>query len=189
KGRGPSGSPAIIPAPREEDVMKVLLAHDAIQARVVEMGKEIARDYAGRDPHLVGVLKGACTFMTDLSRSIDLPLTLDYIAVSSYGAATKSSGEVRLVKDLDQGLDGRHLLVVEDIVDTGLTLNYLLNVLRARGPRTVKVASLLSKPSRRLVQTQLDYVGFTIEDHFVVGYGLDYNEKYRNLKDIVVYGS
>ena len=169
--------------------MKVLLPHDTIQARIREMGREIARDYAGRDPHLVGVLKGACTFMTDLARSVDLPLTLDYIAVSSYGAATKSSGEVKLVKDLDQGLEGRDLLVVEDIVDTGLTLNYLLNVLKARGPRTLKVAALLSKPSRRLVEVKVDYVGFSIDDHFVVGYGLDYNEKYRNLKDIVVYGA
>jgi hypoxanthine phosphoribosyltransferase len=167
----------------------VLLTHDAIQARIREMGREIAHDYAGRDPHLVGVLKGACTFMTDLARSVDLPLTLDYIAVSSYGAATKSSGEVKLVKDLDQGLEGRDLLVVEDIVDTGLTLNYLLNVLKARGPRTLKVAALLSKPSRRLVEVKVDYVGFSIEDHFVVGYGLDYNEKYRNLKDIVIYGA
>jgi hypoxanthine phosphoribosyltransferase len=169
--------------------VKVLLSHDAIQARIREMGREIARDYAGRDPHLVGVLKGACTFMTDLARSVDLPLTLDYIAVSSYGAATKSSGEVKLVKDLDQGLEGRDLLVVEDIVDTGLTLNYLLNVLKARGPRTLKVAALLSKPSRRLVEVKVDYIGFSIEDHFVVGYGLDYNEKYRNLKDIVIYGA
>ena len=169
--------------------MKVLLPYDTIQARIREMGREIAKDYAGRDPHLVGVLKGACTFMTDLSRSVDLPLTLDYIAVSSYGAATKSSGEVKLVKDLDQGLEGRDLLVVEDIVDTGLTLNYLLNVLKARGPRTLKVAALLSKPSRRLVEVRVDYVGFSIDDHFVVGYGLDYNEKYRNLRDIVVYGS
>jgi len=169
--------------------VKVLLPHDTIQARIREMGREIARDYAGRDPHLVGVLKGACTFMTDLSRSVDLPLTLDYIAVSSYGAATKSSGEVKLVKDLDQGLEGRDLLVVEDIVDTGLTLNYLLNVLKARGPRTLKVAALLSKPSRRLVEVKVDYIGFSIDDHFVVGYGLDYNEKYRNLKDIVIYGA
>jgi hypoxanthine phosphoribosyltransferase len=170
--------------------MKVLLSEEKIQARVREMGREIARDYAGRDPHLVAVLKGACTFLTDLCRAMpDLPLTLDFIAVSSYGAATRSSGEVKLVKDLDQGLDGRDLLVVEDIVDTGLTLNYLLNVLRARGPRTLKVAALLSKPSRRLVETPLDYVGFNIDDHFVVGYGLDFNEKYRNLKDIVVYGS
>jgi hypoxanthine phosphoribosyltransferase len=169
--------------------MKVLLSHDAIQARVAELGAEIVRDYAGREPHLICVLKGACAFMTDLSRRIDLPLTLDYMAVSSYGAATKTSGEVRLVKDLDQGLDGRDVLVVEDIVDTGLTLNYLLNVLKQRGPRSLKVATLLSKPSRRLVETPVDYVGFTIEDHFVVGYGLDYNEKYRNLPDIVVYGS
>jgi len=169
--------------------MKVLLSQDAIQARIQEMGREISRDYAGREPHLVGVLKGACTFLTDLARSIDLPLTLDFIAVSSYGATTRSSGEVKLVKDLDQGLDGRDLLVVEDIVDTGLTLNYLLNVLRARGPRTLKVAALLSKPSRRLVEIPVDYVGFTIEALFVVGYGLDYNEKYRNLRDIVVYGS
>ncbi len=169
--------------------MRVLLSNDQIQARIREMGQEIGRDYAGREPHLVGVLKGACTFMTDLARQIDLPLSLDYIAVSSYGAATKSSGEVKLIKDLDQGLDGRDLLVVEDIVDTGLTLNYLLKVLKARGPRTLKVATLLSKPSRRLVETPVDYVGFTIEDLFVVGYGLDYNERYRNLKDIVVYGS
>jgi hypoxanthine phosphoribosyltransferase len=127
--------------------------------------------------------------MTDLCRCIELPLTLDYIAVSSYGAATKSSGEVRLVKDLDQGLEGRDMLVVEDIVDTGLTLNYLMNVLKARGPRSLKVAALLSKPSRRLVEIPVDYVGFTIDDHFVVGYGLDYNEKYRNYRDIVIYGS
>ena len=130
--------------------MKVLLSRDAIRTRIEEMGREIAKDYEGKQPHMVGVLKGACTFMTDLIRTIDLPLSLDYIAVSSYGAATKSSGEVRLVKDLDQGLEGRDLLVVEDIVDTGLTLNYLVNVLRARGPRSVKVAALLSKPSRRV---------------------------------------
>jgi len=169
--------------------MRVLLSHDQIQARVAEMGAQISADYAGKEPHLVCVLKGACTFLTDLSRAIDLPLTLDYIAVSSYGAATKSSGEVQLIKDLSQGLDGRDLLVVEDIVDTGLTLNYMLKMLRARGPRSMKVAALLSKPSRRLVETPVDYVGFTVDDHFVVGYGLDYNEKYRNLKDIVVYGT
>jgi hypoxanthine phosphoribosyltransferase len=167
--------------------MKVLLSHDVIQGRIREMGAEITRDYAGRDPHLVGVLKGALPFMVDLMRCIDLSVTLDYIAVSSYGAATKTSGEVKLVKDLDQGLEGRDLLVVEDIVDTGLTLNYLMNVLRARGPRTLKVAALLSKPSRRLVETPVDYTGFSIDDHFVVGYGLDYNEKHRNLRDIMVY--
>jgi len=167
--------------------MKVLLSQDVIQGRIREMGAEITRDYAGREPHLVGVLKGALPFMVDLMRCIDLSVTLDYIAVSSYGVATKTSGEVKLVKDLDQGLEGRDLLVVEDIVDTGLTLNYLMNVLRARGPRTLKVAALLSKPSRRLVETPVDYTGFSIEDHFVVGYGLDYNEKHRNLRDIMVY--
>lgn len=168
--------------------MKVLLAHDDVQARIREMGREITRDYEGREPHVVGVLKGAAIFMGDLCQAIDLSLTLDYIAVSSYGASTKTSGEVRLVKDLDQGLDGRDLIVVEDIVDTGLTLNYLLNLLKARGPRSLKVASLLSKPSRRLVEVSVDYVGFSIEDHFVVGYGLDFNERYRNLRDIMIYG-
>ena len=168
--------------------MKVLLSSDQIAQRVAEMGAQIAADYAGREPHLVGVLKGACTFLSDLCRAIDLPLSLDYIAVSSYGAATKASGEVKLVKDLDQGLDGRDLLLIEDIVDTGLTLNYLLKVLRARGPRSLKVASLLSKPSRRLVDVNVDYLGFDIDDHFVVGYGLDFNERYRNLKDVVIYG-
>jgi hypoxanthine phosphoribosyltransferase len=166
----------------------VLLSREQIATRVVEMGGEIERDYAGREPHLVGVLKGACTFLTDLSRAIDLPLTMDFLAVSSYGASTRTSGEVRLTKDLDQGLDGRDLIVVEDIVDTGLTLNYLLNLLRARGPRSLKVATLLSKPSRRLVEVAVDYVGFTIEDRFVIGYGLDYNEKYRNLPEIRVHG-
>ena len=169
--------------------MKVLLSFEQIQTRIEEMGKQIETDYNGREPHLVGVLKGACPFMTDLAQAIDLPLTLDFIAVSSYGRATKSTGEVKLVKDLDQGLDGRDLLVVEDIVDTGLTLNYLTNLLGARGPRSLKVVALLSKPSRRLVSVHVDYVGFTIEDEFVVGYGLDYNERYRNLKDIVVYGA
>jgi hypoxanthine phosphoribosyltransferase len=168
--------------------MKVLLAEAQIQQRVAEMGREITKDYAGSEPHLVGVLKGACPFMTDLARHIDLSMTLDYIAVSSYGALTKSSGEVRLVKDLDQGLDGRDLLVVEDIVDTGLTLNYLLRLLRARGPRSVKVAALLSKPARRLVDVPVDYLGFDIDEHFVVGYGLDHNQHFRNLRDIRLYG-
>lgn len=166
---------------------KVLLAYETIQKRIEEMGAQLTRDYAGTEPHLVGVLKGACPFMGDLCKSIELSMTLDYIAVSSYGAATKTSGEVRLIKDLDQKLEGRDLLVVEDIVDTGLTLNYLLRLLRARGPKTIKVVTLLSKPSRRLVDAPTDYVGFTIEDVFVVGYGLDFNQRYRNLRDIMVY--
>jgi hypoxanthine phosphoribosyltransferase len=168
-------------------VANVLLSYDAIQARIAEMAAQINRDYAGREPHLVGVLKGACPFMSDLCKSIDLPMTLDYIAVSSYGALTKSTGEVRLVKDVDQGLEGRDVLVIEDIVDTGLTLNYLLRLLRARGPRSIKVVTLLSKPARRLVEAPVDYIGFTIDDLFVVGYGLDFNQKYRNLRDIIVY--
>jgi hypoxanthine phosphoribosyltransferase len=169
--------------------MRVLLEESQIQARVREMARQITQDYAGREPHLVAVLKGACPFMTDLARHIELSLTLDYIAVSSYGALTKSSGEVRLVKDLDQGLDGRDLLVVEDIVDTGLTLNYLLRMLHARGPKSVKVVALLSKPARRLVDVPVDYLGFDVEDQFVVGYGLDHNQHFRNLRDIRIYGS
>ena len=168
--------------------MKVLLSFDQIQQRIVEMGKQISEEYSDKEPHLVGVLMGACPVMTDLAQAIELPLTLDYIAVSSYGKSTKSTGEVKLIKDLDQGLEGRDLLIVEDIVDTGLTLNYLVNLLGARGPRSLKVVTLLSKPARRLVSVHVDYVGFTIEDEFVVGYGLDYNERYRNLKNIVVYG-
>ena len=130
--------------------MKVLLPQEAIQARVEELGRQISGDYEGRPPHLVGVLKGACAFLTDLSRAIELPVTLDFIAVSSYGQASKSSGEVRLVKDLDQGLEGRDLLVVEDIVDTGLTLRFLLQALVARGCRSVRTCALLDKPSRRV---------------------------------------
>jgi hypoxanthine phosphoribosyltransferase len=181
-----------LPAPEsaeegEARVARVLLSNDTIQKRIEEMGREIAHDYAGREPHLVGVLKGACPFMSDLCKNIDLTMTLDYIAVSSYGALTKTTGEVRLVKDVDQGLEGRDVLIVEDIVDTGLTLNYLLRLLGARGPRSIKVCTLLSKPARRLVDAPVDYTGFTIDDLFVVGYGLDFNQKYRNLRDIIVY--
>ena len=167
--------------------MKPLISYDQISSRVREMGQEIARDMAGLEPHVIAVLKGACPFMTDLCQWIDLPLTMDYIAVSSYGAATKTSGEVKLSKDLDTSIKGRDLVIAEDIVDTGLTLNYLVNLLRARGPRSIRVASLLSKPSRRLIEVKVDYIGFTIDDLFVVGYGLDYNEKHRNLRDIVVF--
>jgi hypoxanthine phosphoribosyltransferase len=167
--------------------MKTLLSHDAIATRVREMGAQISRELSDTEPHVIAVLKGACPFMTDLCQWIDRPLTMDYMAVSSYGAATKSSGEVKLLKDLDSSLAGRDVIVAEDIVDTGLTLNYLVNLLRARGPRSVRVAALLSKPSRRLIDVHVDYIGFTIEDLFVIGYGLDYNEKYRNLRDICVF--
>jgi hypoxanthine phosphoribosyltransferase len=167
--------------------MRELLSEVVICRRIEEIAEEIRRDYADKEPHFVGVLKGACPFMMDLVRTIDLPLTLDYIAVCSYGATTKSTGEVRLIKDLDHGLDGRDMIIVEDIVDTGLTLNYLLRLLKARGPRSIRVAALLSKPERRLIDVQVDYLGFEIEDCFVVGYGLDHNQKYRNLRGIFVY--
>ena len=172
-----------------DELKQVLITAEQLQARIGELAAQIDADYAGRDLLLVGVLKGAVFFMADLMRRIELPCEVDFMAISSYGAGVDSSGVVRILKDLDVSIEGRNVLVVEDIVDTGLTLNYLMNVLRARGPRTLKVAALLSKPSRRLVEIPVDYVGFSIDDHFVVGYGLDYNEKYRNLRDIVVYGS
>ena len=165
--------------------MKVLLSAAAIQARVRQLAAEIERDYpAGEWIHLVCVLKGGFMFMADLVRAMGPRVTLDFIAVSSYATSTKSSGEVRMLKDLDTGLEGRHVIIVEDIVDTGLTLTYLQDILRARSPKSLRTACLLSKPSRRTVDVQVEYVGFTIEDRFVVGYGLDFAEKYRNLADI-----
>ena len=167
--------------------MTVLLSSDQIQSRIRELGAEIERDYpAGDEIHLVGVLKGGFMFMSDLVRSMSARVTLDFIAVSSYQRGTKSSGEVRMLKDLDSGLEGRHVIIVEDIVDTGLTLTYLQDILRARSPKSLRTACLLSKPSRRKVEVRVEYIGFTIEDKFVVGYGLDYAEKYRNLSHIAV---
>jgi hypoxanthine phosphoribosyltransferase len=160
----------------------ILLSSDEIAARVRSLGLEIARDAADAGSvHLVGVLKGAVLFLADLVRAIPLPATLDFLAVSSYAAGTTTTGEVRLLKDLDVAIDGRHVVIVEDIVDTGLTLSYLQEILRARGPKSLKTACLLSKPSRRKVAVPVDYIGFTIEDRFVVGYGLDYAGQYRNL--------
>jgi hypoxanthine phosphoribosyltransferase len=167
--------------------MNILLHEDAIQARVRELAAEIERDYPpGDEIHLVCVLKGGFMFMADLVRAMSARVTLDFIAVSSYAKSTKSSGEVRMLKDLDSGLQGRHIVIVEDIVDTGLTLIYLQDILRARAPKTLRTACLLSKPSRRQVDVTVEYIGFTIEDRFVVGYGLDYAEKYRNLSFIAV---
>ena len=167
--------------------METLLTNDQIQARIGEMAAEIERDHPpGVGIHLVGVLKGGFMFMADLVRAMGPRVTLDFIAVSSYAKSTKSSGEVRMLKDLDSGLEGRHVVIVEDIVDTGLTLTYLQDILRARAPKSLKTACLLSKPSRRQVNVTVDYVGFTIEDRFVVGYGLDYAERYRNLSHIAV---
>jgi len=167
--------------------MEILLTTNQIQTRIKEMAAEIEREYpADEGIHLVGVLKGGFMFMADLVRAMSGRVTLDFIAVSSYGQSTRSSGEVRMLKDLDSGLEGRHVIIVEDIVDTGLTLTYLQDILRARAPRSLKTACLLSKPSRRKVDVAVDYIGFTIEDRFVVGFGLDHGEKFRNLSYIAV---
>ncbi len=159
----------------------VQLDTETIARRVVELGEEITRDYAGKDLHVICVLNGAFVFMADLVRAINLPLTVDFLSVSSYGSRTESSGEVRLLKDLEQSLKNRHVIIVEDIIDTGLTMQYLLGYLQGRKPASVKVATLLSKPSRRLVDVPVDYVGFTIDDAFVYGYGLDVDHRLRNL--------
>lgn len=160
--------------------LDVLLTAEQIAQRVATMATEIRRDFpAGL--HIIAVLKGAFIFLSDLVRQMDGNVSLDFMALSSYAKGTTSSGEVRLLKDLDTTLDGKDVLIVEDIVDTGLTLTYLQDILRARGPRMLRTACLLSKPSRRKVDVKVDYVGFTIEDRFVVGYGLDYAEQYRNL--------
>jgi hypoxanthine phosphoribosyltransferase len=167
-------------------VQKVLISADEIAARVAELGAEITRDYAGKRPLLIGVLKGAFVFMADLARAIDLPLDLDFMAVSSYGTATKTSGVVRIVKDLDADLSGRHVILVEDIVDSGLTLSYLQRGLVARGPASFEICSLLLKSDQQRAAVQVAYVGFNIAPDFVVGYGLDAAELYRNLPDICV---
>ncbi len=159
----------------------VLIGHDELAARVAALAEEIRRDFPSGQVHFICVLKGAVLFLADLIRAMNTKVTIDFLAVSSYGGGTTSSGEVRLIKDLDFGLEGRDVIIVEDIVDTGLTLHYLQEILQARGPRTLKTACLLSKPSRRKIDVTVDYVGFTIEDRFVVGYGLDYAEQYRNL--------
>jgi hypoxanthine phosphoribosyltransferase len=164
-----------------------LLTADQIQIRVRAMAHDIERDYPPAEPlHLVAVLKGAFMFLSDLTRAMTRPVTLDFIAVSSYGKSTKSSGEVRLVKDVDTSLHDRNVIIVEDIVDTGLTLAYLRGMLRARLPRSLRAACLLSKPSKRLVDVPVDYIGFEIADRFVVGYGLDHGEQFRQLPYIAV---
>ncbi|HTU36131.1 MAG TPA: hypoxanthine phosphoribosyltransferase [Candidatus Acidoferrum sp.] len=166
--------------------LKVLIRNAAIQKRVREVARRITRDFRGERVHLVGVLKGACIFLSDLIREIDLETSLDFIAVSSYGKGKESSGQVRLLKDLDSSIAGLNVILVEDILDTGLTISYLLRILQQRKPKTLRVAALLDKPSRRLQRVNGDYVGFSIPNEFVVGYGLDYAERFRNLKDVCV---
>lgn len=165
--------------------IEILLTEAQIEARVAQMAAEIRRDFPD-GLHLIAVLKGAFVFLSDLVRRMDGQVSLDFMAVSSYAKGTTTSGEVRLLKDLDTTLDGKHVVIVEDIVDTGLTLTYLQDILRARGPRTLRTACLLSKPSRRQVEVKVEYVGFEIADRFVVGYGLDFGEQYRNLPYIGV---
>ena len=165
-----------------DDVARILIAEDELQRRVAELGAEVSSAYSADDPPLlVSVLKGAFVFLADLTRQIDIPHEVDFMVTSSYGAGTESSGVVRILLDLERNIEGRHVLVVEDIVDTGYTLEYITRNLRTRGPASVKVCALLSKPSRREVDVPLDYVGFEVPDEFVVGYGLDYSEIYRNL--------
>ncbi len=166
---------------RDPSLGEILVQPDDLKRRVRELGEEISRDYADRDVLLIGVLKGAVFFLADLMRQIELPCEVDFMAVSSYGSATESSGVVRIIKDLDQSIDDRHVLIVEDIVDSGLTLQYLLRNLGARNPASVEVVALLTKPERRKVDIEPRYVGFEIPDKFVVGYGLDHAERYRNL--------
>ncbi len=167
-------------------VGRILIDEQTLKKRVQEMGKEITRDYQGKDLVLVGILKGAVIFMADLAKEIKLPLAMDFMAVSSYGRSTHSSGVVRILKDLDDEIEDKDILIVEDIVDTGLTLNYLADNLLSRKPRSLKICCFLDKPSRREAKVKVDYIGFNIPDEFVVGYGLDYAEKYRNLPYICV---
>jgi len=169
------------------DVAEILLSEEQIQATVLELGRRISDDYAGRELTLVSVLKGSLPFMADLMRSITIPVQIDLMEVSSYGGATtESSGLVRILKDLSSSIDGRHVLIVEDIIDTGLTLNYLVRYLRGKNPATLKICTLLDKPARRIVEIAIDYRGFEIPDQFVIGYGLDYGEAYRNLRFVGV---
>ena len=168
------------------DVESVLLSAEELAKRIAEIGAEITADYAGKEILMIGVLRGAVVFMADLARTIKVPVAIDFMAVSSYGAGTSSSGVVRILKDLDEHIEGKHVLVVEDIIDSGLTLNYLLDNLKSRKPASLKLCTLLNKPERRKVKVKIDYNGFNVPDYFVVGYGLDYAEKYRNLPFIGV---
>ena len=166
---------------KDSDIKSVLITEEQLAAKVAEMGQAISRDFAGKKLIVIGVLKGSVVFMADLLRHITIPVEMDFMAVSSYGAGVKTTGVVKILKDLDRLIEGYHVLVVEDILDSGMTLSYLTELLRDRGPASVRIATLLDKPERRKVDIAPDYVGFTVPDEFVVGYGLDYAELYRNL--------
>ncbi len=165
----------------EQDIERVLLTEEELRAKVKELGDKISADYQGKEPVLVSVLRGSYIFMADLTRAITIPCTVDFMAVSSYGAGTSSSGQVNIIKDLSDSIEGKDVIVVEDILDSGNTLFYLLQVLRARHPASIRLCTLLDKPERRVKPIQADYSGFSVPDAFVVGYGLDYDERYRNL--------
>lgn len=165
----------------KNDIQEVLFSEQQLADKVAELGARISADYAGKDPLIVSVLKGSYVFMADLTRRISIPCNVDFMAVSSYGAGTKTTGEVQIIKDIGSKIDGRHLIIVEDILDSGVTLSFLIKVLKARGAASIRLCTLLSKPERRKVDVPVDYLGFEIPDAFVVGYGLDYAEKYRNL--------
>ncbi len=165
----------------QNDVDEVMITDDQIREKTAELGRKLTEDYRGKNPLLICVLKGGLMFLADLMREIRIPVEIDFMAVSSYGDATESSGVVRILMDLDRNIGGRHVLIVEDIIDTGRTLNYIIENLRTRGPASIKVCTLLDKPARRILDIPIDYVGFEIPDRFVIGYGLDYGEIYRNL--------
>ncbi len=170
----------------EKNIGEILITREEIAAKVAELARLLDEEYAGKNPLMICVLKGALMFMADLTRAMKIPLELDFMAVSSYGVSTRSSGVVRILKDLETGIEGRHVVIVEDIIDTGLTLKYLVQNLQSRRPASLKICTLLDKPSRRQADLQLDYCCFEIPDKFVVGYGLDYAEEYRNLPFIGV---
>ncbi|MBI4457301.1 MAG: hypoxanthine phosphoribosyltransferase [Acidobacteria bacterium] len=170
----------------ENTLVEILLTADQIQRRVREIGEQISFDYATKKPLFIGILKGACMFLSDLIRYVSLPISVDFIAVASYGVETESSGHVQLLKDVESSIEDKDVVIIEDIVDTGLTLTYLIHNFESRNPVSLKVAALLNKPSRRQVDVKLDYVGFEIPDKFVVGYGLDYAQTYRNLPYVAV---
>ena len=176
---------AVMPKPPDETV-RILISRERIQDRIQELAREIRRDFPSEQLHLVGVLKGAVLFLSDLARAISGDVSFDFIAVSSYGKGKDSSGQVRLNKDLDSSIEGLNVILVEDILDTGLTLSYLCRILMQRRPKLLRIAALLDKPSRRVKEVKADYVGFEIPNEFVVGYGLDYGERYRNLKDVCI---
>ncbi|MBQ6679062.1 MAG: hypoxanthine phosphoribosyltransferase [Lachnospiraceae bacterium] len=169
-----------------QDKISVMISTEELEARIREMAAEISRDYAGETVHLVSILKGSVFFACELAKALTIPATFDFMCVSSYGDGTKSSGIVRISKDTDETLEGKNVLIIEDIIDSGRTLHYLLEILHKRNPKSLKLCTLLDKPSRRVTEVKVDYTGFVIEDRFVVGYGLDYAQKYRNLPYIGV---